>query len=93
LIPLGVAQVQDAGERGRGRLDAALLEPGVVLGADLGEQGDLFAAQPGHPARRAVVGQPDRAEAEFAAPCLEEFLPARCDARRWSDRQPGSTDQ
>ena len=48
-------------------------QAGCSFGADVGEQGDLLSAQPGHPARRTVVGQPDRAEAEFGAPSLEEF--------------------
>ena len=35
----------------------AAFEPDVVLGAHPGEQGDLFAAQPLHPATATEVGQ------------------------------------
>ena len=40
-------------------LVAALLEPHVVVGAHAGEQGDLLASQPGHPAPAARAGEQD----------------------------------
>ena len=42
------------GDAGR----VAAFEALVVLGAHAGEQGDLFAAQPGHAAAATEVGQP-----------------------------------
>lgn len=76
IAALVVVQMQYPGEDvqdGCGRLHTALFEPGVVVGADAGELGDLLAAQPGHSAWPAGLGEPDRAGAQLRAALLEEF--------------------
>ena len=59
---LGLVELQgsaDAVQDGLGDAGpVAAFEPDVVLGAHPGEEGDLFAAQPLHPASSAEVGQP-----------------------------------
>jgi hypothetical protein len=63
----------EGGQHGGGRLDAALFQAGVVVGADDGELGDLLAAQARHPARRAGLGQAHGAGAQLGTAGLEEF--------------------
>ncbi|GGQ66581.1 hypothetical protein GCM10010496_32670 [Streptomyces asoensis] len=70
-----VGQMQDSGEygeQGGRRLDAALLQPCVVVGADGGEHGDLFSAQPRHTSATGV-GQTDGARGQLGPPLLGEF--------------------
>lgn len=76
---LVVVETQDAGEggrngRGRGRLDAVLLQTGVVVGTDRGRLGHFLPAQTRNPSWRSAVGQPYGAGAELGAPGLEELL-------------------
>ena len=62
-------------EHGRRGLNAALLQPRVVVDADGGEPGDFLAAQPGRPcAWCSSLGQADLPRRELRAPAsLEEF--------------------
>jgi hypothetical protein len=62
-------RVQDPGRRG----DApALLQAGVVVGRDAGQQRDLLAAQPGHAPDPLVGGQARTGRIAFAAGAAEE---------------------
>ena len=58
--PFGLVELQGAGQGLQHRLgdagEVAALQPGVVVGADPGEQGDFFATQTGH----ATVGAVER---------------------------------
>ena len=53
--------------------EVAALEPGVVVDADPGEDGDLFAAQAGHPPVGAVGRQSDVLRGEAGAAGGEEL--------------------
>src|SRR5690606_6104102 len=73
LLGVGLQQ-QGAGQRvehaRRGALLAALLQPGVVVGAQPGQPGDLLAAQPGD-APVAARRQPDVGRGDLCSPGLQ----------------------
>ena len=71
MVTLGLVELQgvhDAVQDAVGDIpDVATLEPGVVLDADASEQGDLLAAQPGHPPVGPVDRQTGLVGGEFGA--------------------------
>ena len=77
VVALGLVELEgvaDAVEDAVGdAADVAALEPGVVLDADAGEEGDLFAAQAGDAAVRAVHGQPGLLRGDLGAARGEEL--------------------
>lgn len=77
MLALGLAQPQRARDRvqhGAGDvLAVALFEAGVVGHADPGQLGQLLAAQPGHPAASAVVGESDVLGAQAGPAGTEEL--------------------
>lgn len=76
VVALVVVQPQDPGQGGqdRGRrLDAALFEAGVVVGADRDEPRHFLPPQTRHPPGPAGVGQSRAPRADLGAPGLEEL--------------------
>ena len=70
VLALDVVELQCPGDRVEHALgraaDVAALEPGVVVEADTGELGDLFAPQTRYPPFTAVVGMPACSGVTFA---------------------------
>lgn len=76
VIALVVAEMEDLGQSGqhrRGRLDTALLQARVVVGADGGKQGDLLTAESCNTPRATGVGQSDGTRAQLGPARLEEI--------------------
>ena len=90
---LGVVELQGTGDglqHAVGRAaQIALLQPGVVVGADPGELGDLLAAQARHPAAGAVQRHAGLLGAELRPPAGEEVPDLRLVVHALHDRDGG----
>jgi hypothetical protein len=77
MLALGVVELQRPRDRIQhalgGAADVAALQLGVVVEADVGEHGDLFAPQAGHAAFTAEVGQAGLRRGEVRAAGDQEF--------------------
>ena len=98
MLALGLVELQGAGNglehRIRRPREVAAFEPGVVVHAHPGQQGNLFPPQPQHATTAAVGRQPDLLRAEPGPTAAQQTLHLLAvihdhDARAGAEKEPG----